>query len=73
MTLGDLARKTGTDAAIGVDDLDRAADAAMAFDRCHQFRVGQQLVFEDRAVAMGHSTVLQPTAIVGTLDRRQQA
>ena len=45
----------------------------MAFDRCHQLRVGQELVFEDRAVSMDLGTVLKPTAVIGTFNRRQQA
>ena len=73
MALGDFTGQTGTDTAIGVDDLDAAADGTVVLQGSHQFSVGEELILKDRSVAVGLVAVAKPGAIFGAADRGQQA
>ena len=73
MAGGDLAGQASANAAVGIHDRQAALQAAMAFDRGQHLRIGEQLVFQHRAIAVGRGAVLQPGAAFGLGNGIEQA
>ena len=70
---GDLTGQAGAHTAVGVDDRQLAHHVTMALDRRANLRIGEQVVLEDRTVAVGLGLMPQPGAVGGGGDRIQQA
>ena len=73
MAGGDLTGQASANAAVGINDYQAALQTAMALDGGQHLRIGEQLVFQHRAIAMGRGAVVEPGAAFGLGNGIKQA